>query len=109
MAVSGSQVLNRVIQPSAQAESLKPASLCHKPAVVLCCCSYLTFAIGTVAEVVALLVVGPTVDRLGRHNIVALGQLLGGSACVACAMVSVGAMQAVLAAIGKFGCSGEMA
>jgi len=70
-------------------------------------CSYLTFAIGVVAEVVALLVVGPTVDRLGRHNLVALGQLLGGGACVACAMVSDGALQAVLAGVGKFGCSGR--
>jgi hypothetical protein len=46
------------------------------------------------------------VDRLGRHNIVALGQLLGGGACLACAMVSGGTTQAVLAGIGKFGCSG---
>jgi MFS family permease len=67
----------------------------------------MTFAIGVVAEVIALLVVGPTVDRLGRHNIVALGQLLGGGACLACAMVTGGITQAVLAGIGKFGCSGE--
>jgi MFS family permease len=67
----------------------------------------MTFAIGVVAEVIALLVVGPTVDRLGRHNIVALGQLLGGGACLACAMVTGGFTQAVLAGIGKFGCSGE--
>jgi hypothetical protein len=46
------------------------------------------------------------VDRLGRHNIVGLGQLLGGGACLACAMVSGGTTQAVLAGIGKFGCSG---
>ncbi len=45
-------------------------------------------------------------DRVGRHNIVALGQLLGGGACVACAMVSGGITQAVLAGVGKFGCSG---
>lgn len=76
---------------------------------VLCLsCSHLTFAIGVVAEVIALLVVGPTVDRLGRHNIVALGQLLGGGACLACAMVTGGTTQAVLAGIGKFGCSGDM-
>lgn len=75
---------------------------------VLYSCSYLTFAISVVAEVVALLLVGPTIDRLGRHNIVALGQLLGGAACVACAMVSGGTTQAVLAGIGKFGCSGGL-
>jgi hypothetical protein len=78
-------------------------------ALVLCSCSYLTFAIGVAAEVVALLVVGPTVDRVGRHIIVALGQLLGGAACVACAMVSGGTTQAVLAGVGKFGCSGGLA
>lgn len=83
--------------------------ICHPTLAprVTCSCSYLTFAIGVVAEVVALLVVGPTVDRLGRHNLVALGQLLGGGACVACAMVSDGALRAVLAGVGKFGCSGR--
>jgi len=68
----------------------------------------MTFAIGVVAEVIALLVVGPTVDRIGRHNIVAIGQLVGGAACLACAMVNSSVAQAVLAGIGKFGCSGEL-
>lgn len=69
--------------------------------------SYTTFAFGAAAEVVAVCTVAPTVDRLGRHNIVALGQLLGGSACLAVAMVGNSATaQAALAAVGKFGCSG---
>jgi MFS family permease len=71
------------------------------------CCSYVTFAIGVAGEVVALLLVGPTVDRLGRHNILAAGHLLGGAACVACALVSGGTSQAVLSGIGKLGSSGE--
>lgn len=71
-------------------------------------CSYLTFAIGVAAEVMALMVVGPTVDRFGRHNIVAIGQLVGGGACMACAMVHGGTTQAVLAGVGKFGCSGAL-
>jgi MFS family permease len=66
----------------------------------------MTFAVGVAAEAVALLLVGPSVDRIGRHNCVSLGQLLGGGACLACAMVRGGTMQAALAAVGKFGCAG---
>lgn len=69
--------------------------------------SYMTFAIGAAAEAVAVLVVAPSVDRFGRHNIVSLGQLVGGAACIACANVSGGITQAALAAVGKFGCSGK--
>lgn len=72
------------------------------------CCRYTTYAIGVASEVVALLIVGSTVDRLGRRNIVAFGQLLGGSACLACAMVNGHIAQAVLAGIGKLGSSGEL-
>jgi MFS family permease len=68
----------------------------------------MTFAVGVAAEVVALLVVGPSVDRIGRHNCVSLGQLLGGGACLACAMVRGGTTQAALAAVGKFGCAGAV-
>lgn len=68
-------------------------------------CSYMTFAVGAAAEFAAIAVVGPSVDHVGRHNIVAMGQLLGGAACLACAMVKGGAIQAALAAVGKFGCS----
>jgi hypothetical protein len=67
----------------------------------------MTFAIGAAAEAVAVLVVAPSVDRFGRHNIVSLGQLVGGAACIACANVSGGITQAALAAVGKFGCSGK--
>jgi OCT family organic cation transporter-like MFS transporter 4/5 len=54
-----------------------------------------------------VLIVAPSVDRFGRHNIVSLGQLVGGAACIACANVGGGITQAALAAIGKFGCSGN--
>ena len=70
-------------------------------------CRYTTFAIGVTAEVVALLLVGSTVDRIGRHNVLAFGQLLGGGACLACAMVSGSTSQTVLAGIGKLGSSGQ--
>jgi OCT family organic cation transporter-like MFS transporter 4/5 len=62
---------------------------------------------GVAAEVVALLVAGPLVDKVGRHNVVSMGLLLGGGACLACANVPGTTVVAVLAAIGKFGCSGE--
>lgn len=65
----------------------------------------MTFSIGVAAEVLALMVVGPLIDSVGRHNVVSLGQLLGGAACLACAMVHGGATQAALAACGKFGCA----
>lgn len=67
----------------------------------------MTFAIGAAAEAVAMMVVAPSVDRLGRHNILSFGQLIGGAACIACANVRGGSTQAALAAIGKFGCSGN--
>jgi OCT family organic cation transporter-like MFS transporter 4/5 len=62
---------------------------------------------GTAAEVVAVLVALPLVDKVGRHNVVSMGLLLGGGACLACANVPGTTVVAVLAAIGKFGCSGE--
>lgn len=65
----------------------------------------MTFAIGSAAETLSVFVVAPSVDRVGRHNIVALGQLLGGAACLACANAAGGYTQAALAAIGKFGCA----
>jgi hypothetical protein len=78
-------------------------------AALLSCCSYMTFAIGAAAEAVATMVVAPSVDRIGRHNIVAMGNLLGGAACLACANVASGTTQAALSAIGKFGCAGVSA
>ena len=71
-------------------------------------CSYMTFAVGVAAEVIALLLVCSSLDRFGRHTVIAFGQLLGGGACVACALVNNGITQAVLAGVGKFGCSGTM-
>lgn len=66
----------------------------------------MTFAIGSAAEAFSVLVVAPSVDRVGRHNIVALGNMLGGAACLACANAPGGYTQAALSAVGKFGCSG---
>jgi OCT family organic cation transporter-like MFS transporter 4/5 len=62
---------------------------------------------GTAAEVVAVLVASLLVDRVGRHTVVSMGLLLGGGACLACANVHGITVVAALAAIGKFGCSGE--
>lgn len=69
---------------------------------------YVTFALGAAAEVVALLVAGPAVDKIGRHSVVSIGLLLGGAANLACANVTAQTAQAVLSAIGKFGCSGAV-
>jgi len=89
----------------------------HQPAawtqaVLLCIlwvlCRYATFAMGTAAEVAAVLVALLLVDRVGRHNVVSIGLLLGGGACLACAVVPGTTVVAALAAIGKFGCSGEL-
>uniref|UniRef100_A0A383VWQ0 Major facilitator superfamily (MFS) profile domain-containing protein n=1 Tax=Tetradesmus obliquus TaxID=3088 RepID=A0A383VWQ0_TETOB len=66
---------------------------------------YATFAMGTAAEVAAVLVALLLVDRVGRHNVVSIGLLLGGGACLACAVVPGTTVVAALAAIGKFGCS----
>ena len=60
-------------------------------------CSYMTFAVGVAAEVIALLLVCSSLDRFGRHTVIAFGQLLGGGACVACALVNDGITQAVTA------------
>jgi OCT family organic cation transporter-like MFS transporter 4/5 len=70
-------------------------------------CRYVPFAMGTAAEVVAVLVALPLVDRISRHTVVSMGLLLGGGACLACANVPGTTVVAVLAAFGKFGCSGE--
>ena len=77
--------------------------------LLYCCCRHVTFAIGAAAEAFALILVGSAVDRLGRHNIVACGQVLGGGACLACALVKGAMAQAVLAGIGKLGSSGMRA
>jgi hypothetical protein len=70
-------------------------------------CRYVTSAIVITAEAVTLLLMGLAVDRVGRHNTHAFGQLLGGCACLACAMVSGGTSQTVLAGIGKLGSSSQ--
>lgn len=42
-----------------------------------------------------------------RHNTMANGMLLGGLACIGCAVTPAGPGRAVLAAVGKFGISGS--
>lgn len=44
-----------------------------------------------------------------RHNTMAAGTLLGGAACIGCAMSPAGASQTVLASIGKFGIAASFA
>lgn len=78
-------------------------------AVVLSLYSYVSFTLGTTAELAALLVAGVLVDRVGRHNLVSVSMLLGGAACLACANSTGQTETAVLAAIGKFGISGVLA
>eukprot|EP00879_Flechtneria_rotunda_P009594 GHRR01010040.1.p1 GENE.GHRR01010040.1~~GHRR01010040.1.p1 ORF type:complete len:462 (+),score=137.43 GHRR01010040.1:992-2377(+) len=70
---------------------------------------YLTFAMGAGAETAALLVSGLSVDRVGRHTVVCVGLIVNAAACLACANVANQTGQAVLAALGKFGCSAAQA
>lgn len=66
----------------------------------------MSFTLGTAAELAAILVAGALVDRAGRHNVVSIGMLVGGAACMVCANITGQTEVAVLAAIGKFGISG---
>lgn len=59
-------------------------------------------SIQTLSEVIAFLCIC-------RHNTMAAGMLLGGVACIGCAVTPGGAGQAVLAAVGKFGIAGSFA
>ncbi len=46
------------------------------------------------------------IERIGRHNSLAAGMLLGGVACLICSFCPPGIGQAIFAAVGKFGCAG---
>lgn len=68
----------------------------------------MTFALMAAAELTGMCASAFMVDRLGRHNILTFGLLLGGSACLGCAnAVKAQTVQAVLAIFGKFGCSSK--
>lgn len=76
------------------------------PACVCFVCSYVTFALNVTGQIVATLLSGFLVDRLGRHNIISLSLLLGGGACLACANTASKTAQIVLATLGQFGATG---
>lgn len=69
-------------------------------------CRYITFSFITLAEMVAQLSTFFVADKAGRHVIITVGLVLSGTACLACAMTENGNARAVLAVIGKFGCTG---
>eukprot|EP00775_Hariotina_reticulata_P013901 gene13901-14019_t len=66
---------------------------------------YVTFTLLTAAELSAQLLAVLVADKAGRHNILSLGLVVGGSACLACATTDSKAAKAVLAMFGKFGCT----
>lgn len=68
----------------------------------------MTFTMMAAAELTAMLVSAMLVDRLGRHNIITAGLLLGGAACIGAAnALGQQTVQAVLAVVGKFGCASK--
>eukprot|EP00201_Polytomella_parva_P022882 CAMPEP_0175043076 /NCGR_PEP_ID=MMETSP0052_2-20121109/2958_1 /TAXON_ID=51329 ORGANISM="Polytomella parva, Strain SAG 63-3" /NCGR_SAMPLE_ID=MMETSP0052_2 /ASSEMBLY_ACC=CAM_ASM_000194 /LENGTH=596 /DNA_ID=CAMNT_0016306039 /DNA_START=194 /DNA_END=1981 /DNA_ORIENTATION=+ len=66
---------------------------------------YATFCISAAAEFIANVLAAWLIEKIGRHNTMAGGMLLGGLSCVICSIVPAGNGQAILASIGKFGCS----
>eukprot|EP00197_Chlamydomonas_leiostraca_P012629 CAMPEP_0202879236 /NCGR_PEP_ID=MMETSP1391-20130828/33331_1 /ASSEMBLY_ACC=CAM_ASM_000867 /TAXON_ID=1034604 /ORGANISM="Chlamydomonas leiostraca, Strain SAG 11-49" /LENGTH=609 /DNA_ID=CAMNT_0049561553 /DNA_START=103 /DNA_END=1928 /DNA_ORIENTATION=+ len=67
---------------------------------------YVTFFITSAAELPANAMGAWMIERIGRHNSLAAGILVGGTACLVCSFLPAGGLQAVFAAIGKFGCAG---
>lgn len=86
--------------------TLKPQLRATNPRARPDACRYMVFAVATAAELAACLIAGCLLDRLGRHLTICLGFVVGGIACLATPWVSSAALQATLAAAGKFGCSG---
>lgn len=70
-------------------------------------CRHVTFAANVSGQLVATVLAGVLVDKLGRHNIISCSLLLGGVACLACAHATDTTAQIVLATIGQFGCTGD--
>ena len=67
----------------------------------------MTFSFITLAELAAHLSTFFVADKAGRHLLITFGLVLSGTACLACAMTENSTARAVLAVIGKFGCTGE--
>eukprot|EP00879_Flechtneria_rotunda_P033417 GHRR01037006.1.p2 GENE.GHRR01037006.1~~GHRR01037006.1.p2 ORF type:complete len:153 (+),score=37.45 GHRR01037006.1:979-1437(+) len=70
---------------------------------------YMTFTFMAAAELVAMLSGALLIDQAGRHNVITLGLVLGGSGCLGCAVARGQITQSILAVMGKFGCSSEYA
>eukprot|EP00878_Enallax_costatus_P018973 GHUV01020001.1.p1 GENE.GHUV01020001.1~~GHUV01020001.1.p1 ORF type:complete len:368 (+),score=100.00 GHUV01020001.1:103-1104(+) len=70
---------------------------------------HVTFALNVTGQLIATILAGALVDRLGRHNIISFSLLVGGVACLTCATITNKTAQIVLATIGQFGCTASLA
>ncbi|WIA39494.1 hypothetical protein OEZ86_005592 [Tetradesmus obliquus] len=70
---------------------------------------HVTFALQVTGQIIATLLSGALIDRLGRHNIISASLLIGGAACLGCSNTSNRIAQIVLATIGQFGCTASLA
>jgi MFS family permease len=68
-----------------------------------------SFSIAALAELPSYLLAAWLIGRVGRHNTMGAAMLLGGVACVGCALTPAGPRQTVLAALGKFAVAGAFA
>jgi MFS family permease len=83
------------------------AFLCRSAvAAAAAACSHVTFALQVTGQIIATLLSGALIDRLGRHNIISASLLIGGAACLGCSITANRTAQIVLATIGQFGCTG---
>uniref|UniRef100_A0A383VW07 Major facilitator superfamily (MFS) profile domain-containing protein n=1 Tax=Tetradesmus obliquus TaxID=3088 RepID=A0A383VW07_TETOB len=69
----------------------------------------MSFCIAAIAELPSYLIAAWAIERWGRHNTMASGMLLGGLACIGCAVTPSATGRAALAAVGKFGIAGSFA
>jgi len=67
---------------------------------------YILFLVAAAAEIPSNILAAYLIERIGRHNSLALGMLLGGVACLICSFCPAGILQAMFAGLGKFGCAG---
>ena len=58
------------------------------------------------AEIPSDALAAVVIDRIGRHNSLAIGILVGGISCLICSFCPPGAAQVFFATAGKFGCAG---